>query len=824
MRATSKTGQPPSCAGVDPAATAAVRVARPSVRGFASFVAVILGFLGTGSMPSDLPIGGISAAQAAPARTHFERWAATAESLEALCAYDLDLEHAADLLRRSDASVDSLARHLSARGLDANPPADSALHAWIHARILEGLVHAEPRFDGFLDHDPEPVRLQGWDPRGLWTLPVAVALDARGEPERALLWLDRAALPEAERPYAVGLRLESILATGDTLAAGATASRLRLEGGWPEWVERSLHRVLVRRALALDDSLEVERALDEYEVALESDLFLAQARDRHVRRHGRMAESDSLRWRWARRAPASGLAGRLLRDAERVTFLGLDADELRTLADVAEARRDLDRFTTLLELLRPQVPPEEADTLVLRGAELAYRTRTYAFLIERAESGRWNARATEPGAFDLVLGRAYRNSGNPDSMAAAFARVVDRGRRGQRQTAYWEWGRELESNRHFREAEEVYESMLLSGAGEKTHAAYYRLGLVRYQQEHYDAAIRAWDEALRHADLEWERAQANFWIYRAHRAVGRDDEAEVALRRAADASEGYYSRRARSELTFRANGAGNGDPDREYWPRVAELARSAALTELRAPASACADAVWMSRFGRLSSELRRAALLLQLFRQYGHESWAAVALDHLDQMGELGSGVARLHRLERLGLPDLAARRAIRTGEPDLAFRYPTPYAPEVAGALANQSLAPELIWSIMRRESFFEATVRSHAGAVGLMQFMSPTAEEVGRDHGLPHQPLRSPRVNLRLGAAHLAEMEDEVGGRWPVVLAGYNAGMHNADRWIHPDDDLDVFIEMIGYRETRDYVKAVLEAFWIYRELLRGRSAGAP
>ncbi|MEZ4653925.1 MAG: lytic transglycosylase domain-containing protein, partial [Candidatus Eisenbacteria bacterium] len=138
--------------------------------------------------------------------------------------------------------------------------------------------------------------------------------------------------------------------------------------------------------------------------------------------------------------------------------------------------------------------------------------------------------------------------------------------------------------------------------------------------------------------------------------------------------------------------------------------------------------------------------------------------------------------------------------------------------------LAPEWAWSIMRRESFFERTVQSGAGAIGLMQFMPATAQQVADAHGLRSEPLRAPSVNLRLGIAHLRDLVDETSGAWPVALAGYNAGIENARRWESPEDDPDLYIETIGYRETREYVKAVLQSFWTYRQLLRGRLTEAP
>jgi soluble lytic murein transglycosylase len=104
------------------------------------------------------------------------------------------------------------------------------------------------------------------------------------------------------------------------------------------------------------------------------------------------------------------------------------------------------------------------------------------------------------------------------------------------------------------------------------------------------------------------------------------------------------------------------------------------------------------------------------------------------------------------------------------------------------------------------------------LMQLVSSTAEETARRHGIASSPLRAPRVNLLLGMAHLGDLAAAAGGNWPFVLAAYNAGTIPAQRWRRSGEDPDLYIEMIGYRETRDYARRVLESFWICRELLRG------
>ena len=51
------------------------------------------------------------------------------------------------------------------------------------------------------------------------------------------------------------------------------------------------------------------------------------------------------------------------------------------------------------------------------------------------------------------------------------------------------------------------------------------------------------------------------------------------------------------------------------------------------------------------------------------------------------------------------------------------------------------------------------------------------------------------------------------PALLAAYNAGEKKAAEWVARFPDPDLFMERIGWHETRSYVRHVLDAFWKYR-----------
>ncbi len=148
---------------------------------------------------------------------------------------------------------------------------------------------------------------------------------------------------------------------------------------------------------------------------------------------------------------------------------------------------------------------------------------------------------------------------------------------------------------------------------------------------------------------------------------------------------------------------------------------------------------------------------------------------------------------------------------------------------LANMDLpvSMELALSIARRESEFNPTVRSHAGAEGLMQLMPGTASDVARDLGLTHsrqKVLSDWSYNVRLGSTYLAQLARQFDGNIVMISAGYNAGPGRPVRWMEDfgdprkkgGPDIVDWIEHIPFRETRNYVMRVSESLPIYRAKL--------
>jgi soluble lytic murein transglycosylase len=150
---------------------------------------------------------------------------------------------------------------------------------------------------------------------------------------------------------------------------------------------------------------------------------------------------------------------------------------------------------------------------------------------------------------------------------------------------------------------------------------------------------------------------------------------------------------------------------------------------------------------------------------------------------------------------------------------FPRAYTTQVHAALAGSSIDPDMIYSLIRQESFFDPTAVSGAGAIGLMQLMPETAKAVGRKLGIKNverAELFDPAVNIRLGVEFFRERVSRA-GNLPAALAGYNAGENRVAIWSRSLSSLgeELFIELIPYTETRDYVRRIIANAMMYDRL---------
>jgi len=120
-------------------------------------------------------------------------------------------------------------------------------------------------------------------------------------------------------------------------------------------------------------------------------------------------------------------------------------------------------------------------------------------------------------------------------------------------------------------------------------------------------------------------------------------------------------------------------------------------------------------------------------------------------------------------------------------------YSEQIAAVAARHGVDPRLVEAVVRVESGGNPGAVSPKGARGLMQLMPAKSAELGVQN--PFEP----RQNLEGGVRHLRDLLQRYDGDLRLALAAYNAGEEavRAHRGVPP------------YRETREYVRKVLELY---------------
>ncbi len=150
----------------------------------------------------------------------------------------------------------------------------------------------------------------------------------------------------------------------------------------------------------------------------------------------------------------------------------------------------------------------------------------------------------------------------------------------------------------------------------------------------------------------------------------------------------------------------------------------------------------------------------------------------------------------------------------DVYRRFPVADNIEIQPAASKFEVDPALAYAITRRESSFMVDAVSSAGARGLMQVLPSTAQYLTQT-SVRYRTLLEPDKNVELGVQYLRYLLDKADNNTLLATASYNAGWNRVSKWIPRQQALpaDVWIESIPYRETRNYVKAVLAYKYIYQ-----------
>lgn len=305
---------------------------------------------------------------------------------------------------------------------------------------------------------------------------------------------------------------------------------------------------------------------------------------------------------------------------------------------------------------------------------------------------------------------------------------------------------------------------------------------------HFQAGLNAVESPI-------SLAQSGYWLGRTYEALGDVASARVSYEAAARHQTAYYGLLAAEKLGMPLDARLLGQEEFPSWHQASFL----------------------------QSEIGRAALTLVAAGERSSAVLFVMKLSQSLEREEIGQLGAMFRDMNEPFFQILVAKTAVTRG-----IIIHDSYFPIHDLAKLESPVAPQLALAIARRESEFNEGVGSPVGALGLMQVMPATAEEVANDLGLPFSKARLTadwRYNAQIGTRYLSMLQEEFGPSPVMIAAGYNAGPSRPKDWMDERGDprlgeVDVvdWIEMIPFRETRNYVQRVTEAIPIYEAKLSG------
>jgi soluble lytic murein transglycosylase len=312
-----------------------------------------------------------------------------------------------------------------------------------------------------------------------------------------------------------------------------------------------------------------------------------------------------------------------------------------------------------------------------------------------------------------------------------------------------------------------------------------------------EAALGHFNKLAAIAPTGTEKARAHYWLGRTYAVLGDKTTAKKAYERAAHHSTVYYGQLAREQI-----GLGK-------VPEAIDSGQASAAAAARVDHDQVVRA-----FQMVAKADGKASLNMFL--------WSlANRFDNADEMNAVAAIV------KQAGGTTMALRLAKASSQRNIDidhWAYPIKALPD--WAQMGKPVESSLVYGLSRQESEFDPNAGSRVGAQGLMQLMPGTAKLIAKQYRIKYAQaklLGDPAYNVKLGAAHLADLIEEFNGSYVLTLVAYNAGPRRSYEWVKEYGDLRSgkidpidWVESIPFQETRQYVQKVLQNTHIYRSRL--------
>lgn len=364
-------------------------------------------------------------------------------------------------------------------------------------------------------------------------------------------------------------------------------------------------------------------------------------------------------------------------------------------------------------------------------------------------------------------------------------RILARRSIGPNHRDLWKAGYQLASNHGMSSGDDFVDAEFLAG-----------WIALRYLNN-ADRAFHHFTNVEASADTRTERARGSYWKGRALAAMGDKGSANKAFKSASQHSTIYYGQLAREHVGL------GGVPEEIDGGTFSAAARSTVERD---------EVIRALRLMHQASGKEHIHLFL----------WSIAS--RFKSVQEMNAAAAIVHDMAGITMALKLAKLAGQFKVDADSWSYPIRGLPN--WKQIGKPVEKALVFALSRQESEFNPQAGSKVGAQGLMQLMPGTARLVARQYRVPYVQSKlkgDPAYNVKLGAAHLADLIEDYNGSYILTLVAYNAGPRRAREWVEEFGDprsaqvdpID-WVESIPFQETRQYVQKVLQNLHVYRSRL--------
>ena len=344
---------------------------------------------------------------------------------------------------------------------------------------------------------------------------------------------------------------------------------------------------------------------------------------------------------------------------------------------------------------------------------------------------------------------------------------------------------EVASNHHLKEGAEFADAEWISG--------WLSLSFLNNNK----LAIEHFENFYRNVGYPISLARGAFWLGLAHEKINNQDKAKKYYKESASFTNTYYG-----QLSFNKIYSGKDFKLSSEFKPTNEYEKEFNSNKL-------------IRHVKLLKEMDRTKFSKDILKHL-----ATLNIDKGSEVlaAKLSTEVGRFDYAIQIAKQASYEKRFINT------YNYPIISIPkEING---KKMPAQELILAIIRQESEFDARANSYVGAQGLMQIMPGTARLVARNLKTTYSKslLKSdPTYNIKLGTYYFNSLLEDYDGVFPFAIGAYNAGPNRIKSWVKRYGDpnrgemsfID-WVELIRFKETRNYVQRVIENINVYKYIL--------